>query len=110
MKVKRIYHVSYKTVLYRLDQKGVADDSIWIHFQQRYEALYNRKLSFKEELVEERTEPFGLKSFDFQADRLSRLVRQAVEEEKISLSRAAEILHISTQHMMERVVEWEEFS
>ena len=110
MKVKRIYHVSYKTVLYRLNQKGVADDSIWMHFQQRYEALYNRKLSFKEELVEERTEPFGLKSFDFQADRLSRLVRQAVEEEKISLSRAAEILHISTQHMMERVVEWEEFS
>jgi hypothetical protein len=32
-----------------------------------------------------------------------------VEEEKISISRAAEILNLSTRQMMERIAEWEEF-
>lgn len=29
MKIKRIFKVSYKTVLYRLKQKGIVDDQIW---------------------------------------------------------------------------------
>jgi hypothetical protein len=82
-----------------------------------YEAKYSKKLSFKskklsfkEEPFPEGSEPFGLKPFDFYADRLSRLVRKAVEEEKISISRAAEILNLSSEQMMERIAEWEDFA
>jgi predicted HTH domain antitoxin len=50
-----------------------------------------------------------VKPFDFYADRLSGLVRRAVEEEKISISRAAEILNLSSEQMMELIVEWEDF-
>jgi len=41
---------------------------------------------------------------------LSRLVRKALEKELISISRAAEILNLSTQQMMERISEWEDFA
>jgi len=109
MKIKSIFKVSYKTVLYRLKQKGIVDDRIWLRFQQLYEAKYNKKLSFKEEPFPEGSVPFGLKSFDFYADRLSRLVRRTVEEEKISISRAAEILNLSSEQMMERIAEWDDF-
>ncbi|MBN2861218.1 MAG: ImmA/IrrE family metallo-endopeptidase, partial [Sphaerochaetaceae bacterium] len=110
MKIKSIFKVSYKSVLYRLKQKGVVDDTIWFRFPQLYEARYNKKLSYKEEPFLEGSEPFGLKSFDFYADRLSRLVRRAVEEDKISISRASEILNVSFEQMMERVAEWEDFA
>jgi Zn-dependent peptidase ImmA (M78 family)/DNA-binding XRE family transcriptional regulator len=110
MKIKSIFKVSYKTVLYRLKQKGIVDDMIWLRFQQLYEAKYNKKLLFKEEPFPEGSEPFGLKPFDFYADRLSRLVRKAVENERISISRAAEILNLSSEHMMERISEWEDFA
>jgi hypothetical protein len=110
MKIKSIFKVSYKTVLYRLKQKGIVDDMIWFRFQQLYEAKYNKKLSFKEEPFPEGSEPFGLKPFDFYADRLSRLVRKAIENEKISISRAAEILNLSSEQMMERIAEWEDFA
>jgi len=110
MKIKSIFKVSYKTVLYRLKQKGIVDDMIWIRFQQLYEGKYNKKLHFKEEPFPEGSEPFGLKPFDFYADRLSRLVRRAVEQEKISISRAAEIFHLSSQQMMERIAEWEDIA
>lgn len=110
MKIKGIFNVSYKTVLYRLKQKGIVDDQIWIRFQQLYEVKYHKKLAFKEEPFPEGSEPFGLKSFDFYADRLGRLVRQAIEEEKISISRAAEILNISSEQMIERIAEWEDFA
>ncbi len=110
MKIKSIFKVSYKTVLYRLKQKGIADDTIWLRFKQLYEAKYHKKLALKEEPFPEGSEPFGLKPFDFYAARLSRLVRQALEEEKISISRAAEILNLSSQQMMERIAEWEELA
>lgn len=110
MKIKSIFKVSYKTVLYRLKQKSIVDDSIWYRFQNLYEAKYRKKLSFKDEPFLEGSEPFGLKPFDFYADRLGRLVRKALEEEEISISRAAEILNLSAQQMMERVSEWEAFA
>jgi len=109
MKIKSIFKVSYKTVLYRLKQNGIVDDQIWFRFNQLYEAKYGKKLSFKEEPSSAGSEPFGLKHFNFYADRLSRLVRRAVEEEKISISRAAEILKVSSEQMIERIVKWEKF-
>jgi len=110
MKIKSIFKVSYKVVLYRLKEKGIVNDSIWRHFPILYEAKYHKKLAFKEEPFPEGSEPFGLKPFDFTADRLSRLVRKAIEQEQISISRAAEIMNLSTEQMMNLASEWEAYA
>ena len=110
MKVKRIFRVSYKTVLFRLVEEGVVDASIWRLFNVIFEKRYRRKLSYKEEPFSEGAEPFGMDSIDFIGDRLSRLTRRAVEEEKISVSRAAEILGLPVDEMMGRLEEWETLS
>ena len=107
LKIKSIFKVSYKTILYRLKQKGIVDDSIWFKFKNLYEAKYQKKLAFKEEPFPEGSEPFGLKPFDFYANRLGRLVRKALEENQISISRAAEIMNLSSEQMMDRISEWE---
>ena len=52
------------------------------------------------------TEPEHLSRVDFPGDRLSGLVRRAVESEKISLGRAAEILRISLQDMRDLSASW----
>ncbi len=101
MKVKRIFHVSYKTILYRLIENELADKSVWIKFNAAYQARYHRKLPFKEEPSPSSPEPFGMERFDFYEDRLSLLTRQAVEAEDVSISRGAEILQISVEEMME---------
>lgn len=110
MKIKSIFKVSYKVVLYRLREKGIVDDSIWSRFSVLYEAKYRKKLTFKEEPYAEGSEPFGLKPFDFTADRLGRLIRKALEQEQISISRAAEILNLSSQQMMNLASEWETYA
>ena len=99
IKVKRIFRVSFKTVLFRLIESGVADKSIWRRFNAVYEKRCRRKLSYKKE-------PFGMDSIDFIGDRLSRLTRSALKQEKISVSRAAEILNLSVEEMMVRLKEW----
>jgi len=107
LKVKRIFRVSYKTVLFRLTEHGIANRSIWKRFNQAYQRRFNRRLSFKEEpMAIDSTEPFGLKPFDFQEDRFSRLVREAVEKDKISLSRGAEMLGIGIEDMQDILRNW----
>lgn len=106
-KVKRIFHVSYKTVLVRLIECGAADQTIWKTFNLAYQRRFNRKLPFREEPMGIGTvEPFGLHHFDFYEDRLSRLTRKAVEDDKISLSRGAEILRIDIEEMQELFSNW----
>jgi Zn-dependent peptidase ImmA (M78 family)/DNA-binding XRE family transcriptional regulator len=110
---KRIFRVSYKTVLHRLVDEGKADNGIYQEFASSYNRLYNRRLEFKEEpdpYASLKIEPSNLESEDFIADRLSRLVRDALEKELISRSRAAEILGISVIKMGERVEEWGRFN
>jgi Zn-dependent peptidase ImmA (M78 family) len=108
LKVKRIFHVSYKTVLMRLIENGMVDKSIWIKFNHEYQLRFNRVLNFKEEPAGiDSAEPYRLQQFDFYEDRLSRLVRTAVEKDTISLSRGAEILHISIKEMQGLQNSWE---
>jgi Zn-dependent peptidase ImmA (M78 family)/transcriptional regulator with XRE-family HTH domain len=107
-KVKRIFRVSYKTVLHRLVEDGVAESSIWMRFQQAYQQKFKRKLPFKEEpMAMDSSEPFGLQRFDFFEDRFSRLTKEAVENDKISVSRGAEILGISIEEMQDLLENWE---
>ncbi|MBF0475128.1 MAG: ImmA/IrrE family metallo-endopeptidase [Deltaproteobacteria bacterium] len=106
-KVKRIFRVSYKAVLNRLREQVGADESIWVKFNLAYQQRFNRKLTFKEEpLGLDSAEPFGMQRFDFFEDRFSRLTRDAVEKDKISLSRGAEILRIGIEEMQDLLQNW----
>ncbi len=98
--VKRLFRVSYKTVLYRLIEMGVVSDQIWKRFAFEYKRLYGKFLRGKQE-------PMPMAPVDFLEDRLSRIVREAVENQVISLSRAAEILGVDLQDMRDRVASWE---
>jgi Zn-dependent peptidase ImmA (M78 family)/transcriptional regulator with XRE-family HTH domain len=107
-KVKRIFRVSYKTVLSRLLEDGVADNSIWMKFNMAYRQHFSRKLAFKEEPMGiSPAEPFGMQRFDFFEDRFRRLTREAVEKNKISLSRGAEMLRIGIEEMQDLLQNWE---
>jgi Zn-dependent peptidase ImmA (M78 family)/transcriptional regulator with XRE-family HTH domain len=108
LKVKRIFHVSYKAVLFRLIEHNLADNSIWMKFNQAFQRRFNRKLLFREEpIAMDSSEPFGLRRFDFLEDRFSHLVRKAVEKDKISISRAAEMIRISIEDMLDILKNWE---
>jgi Zn-dependent peptidase ImmA (M78 family)/DNA-binding XRE family transcriptional regulator len=106
LKVKTIFRVSYKTVIARLLEHKAVDRSVWMKFTIAYKNRFNRNLPFKEEPRGLASEPFGIAPFDFFEDRFSRLVRRAVEEEKISLSRGAEMLRISVDEMRELSANW----
>ncbi len=120
LKVKRFFGVSYKTVLMRLIEENLTDKTIWPRFNSQYRRSRRKRLPYKEEpegVVPSRfaggshqeelsREPSELDPSDFQEDRLSGLVRQALEEERITLSRAAEILDLDMAGMKDLVRCW----
>lgn len=96
MKVKRIFKVSWRTVLYRAFP---SDKDMFRRFPNAYRTMTGKQLGPKDE-------PLRLSSAEFATDRRDRLVRAALEKEEISLSRAAEILGISVDKMHERQASW----
>lgn len=117
LKVKRMFRVSYKTVLHRLIESGREPKDVWKAFQKQHKEHFGRTLRKVDEparLLEgefrldwsRAGEPDGLSENDFLQDRLSRLVRKALEEDAISLGRAAEILRIPRKAMRELVASW----
>lgn len=118
LKVKRMFRVSYRTVLYRVAQ--TSGNEIWSHFQNEYRRRYGRTLLKQDEPdaldsdawhagypEDSRAgEPDNLSPSDFKEDRLSCLVRMAFEKEKLSIARAAEILDLSLDEMRARVASW----
>jgi hypothetical protein len=104
-------------VLYRLQELGVADLRIWPQFQAAYsrqastilgghdEPLPLTKADFAPESSRAQ-EPVHLADVDFMQDRLFRLVREAVESDAITLSRAAEILEVTLSEMRELSASW----
>lgn len=102
---KRIFKVSYRTILHRLVLQGDADDSIHQKFSVDYNNKYNHNLKghFEPQGLQE---PDGLVKADFMEDRLNRLVREALEKNIISLSKAAEILSKPLADMHELVRSW----
>ena len=117
LKVKRIFRVSYKTVLYRLVKSGRETSDIWCAFQLQHRGYFGKTLRKTEEPVALKRsefawnwnhsgEPEGLSRHDFVEGRLSRLVRQALEQKHISLGRAAEILGLTRVEMRRQAREW----
>lgn len=120
LKIKRIFRVSYRTVLYRLSEQTDAPANVWRAFQANYKRQYGKTLlkadepdalvadAFLASLPEPSCagEPARLSRADFLEDRLSRLVRKAVEKSSITLSRGAEILDLSLQQMRQLSASW----
>jgi Zn-dependent peptidase ImmA (M78 family)/transcriptional regulator with XRE-family HTH domain/predicted HTH domain antitoxin len=119
-KLKRIFRVSWKSVLYRLASQSPDGAKLWARFQWEYKGLTGRTLGKADEpdgllandfrsvrpSAKVADEPEHLVEGDFVEDRLSRLVRKAVEDEEISLGRAAEILRIDIEDMRELANSW----
>jgi Zn-dependent peptidase ImmA (M78 family)/DNA-binding XRE family transcriptional regulator len=121
IKVKRIFRVSYRTVLYRLapDYSGWAPN-VWVHFRSDYKRVTGQSLSKADEPaalsdsefmtaapeVLRGREPDHLSAADFREDRLAGLVRRAVEAGEISLGRGAEVLGLSLIEMRALSASW----
>jgi Zn-dependent peptidase ImmA (M78 family)/DNA-binding XRE family transcriptional regulator len=117
LKVKRIFRVSYKTVLYRLVETERTSRDVWQIFQRQHLHYFGKTLSKADEPHALKAsefswnwnragEPDGLSESDFLEDRLHRLVRMALERKLISLGRAAEILGIPREEMRKRAADW----
>ena len=117
LKVKRIFRVSYKTVLHRLAASEREASDVWRTFQRQHREQFGktlRKTDEAEPLHESEFawswrrsgEPAGLSRHDFVEDRLARLVRRAVEEQRVSLGRAAEILGLTREEMRKQARAW----
>lgn len=120
MKIKRIFRVSYRTVLFRLREMGVYDDKIWARFQYEHQQRTGRTLCRADEPAPlsceaftatpsellRAGEPQPLLPSDFVEDRLNRVVRKAVESGGITLSRAAQVLQISLGDMRKLSASW----
>jgi len=122
LKVKRVFRVSWRTVLYRIAQWQPQDQRsfVWQRFNEEYRLRKGRSLlkhdepyGITHEIYQDPmaarpvgVEPAPMEQHDFQMDRLSRLVRVAIEDEVISLSRGAEILRLSLKQMRELSASW----
>lgn len=119
-KLKRIFRVSWKSVLYRIASQSEDGGKLWGRFQGEYRTLTGKTIGGAEEpdgLVADdfRTvrpsakaadEPEHLVEGDFVEDRLYRLVRVAIEDSKISMGRGAEILGIDSETMRDLANSW----
>lgn len=109
LSVKRYFRVSYLTVIRRLLDLEMVDSSIYQKFNVEYKRMYNISLKLHQE-------PVALKEPDSSSNniivekRLHSLVREAVENEIITISRAAEILNISHHEMNNLANSWKEIA
>ncbi|KUK63090.1 MAG: Helix-turn-helix domain protein [Desulfotomaculum sp. 46_80] len=116
-KIKRIFQVSYKTVLYRLSEKS-GYSSVWGKFYGAYRMRTGKTLSRIDEPEALRPdkylqpealrahEPDSLSPSYFIEDRLYKLVRDAIEKDAITMNRGSEILRINLEDMRDIVSLW----
>ena len=123
LKVKRVFRVSWRTVLFRLSE-GMSDPNqrkrLWIHFANAYKQINSKVLLKMDEpegvgadayralsdLHKAGPEPAGMDKHDFQGDRLWRLVREATLGGDITLARGAEILGVKLNDMRDLAESW----
>ena len=123
LKVKRVFRVSWRTVLYRLNEDfsdPIRRKRLWIHFSKAYQKRNSKVLLKMDEpegvgidsyralsdLHKAGPEPAGMDRHDFQSDRLWRLVRQAIMGGNITMARGAEILGIKLNDMRDLAESW----
>ncbi len=121
MKLKSIFRVSWKTVVYRLNERqGAAGTNMWALFQASAKREYGKALGPKEEpdnlsdgewrspspVLRIGDEPENLRPHAFVEDRLSGLVRLGLEEGRVSMSRGAELLGLSISDMRRLSNSW----
>lgn len=119
--LKRMFHVSYRTILYRMgeDKPLARRKELWARFYEEYERETGKRLRPTDEPEgldpdafsvrppdRGADEPERLAQYDFREAWLFGLVRQAVEAEVITLARAAEILELSTEKMLSLANSW----
>ncbi len=123
-KLKRLFRVSYRTVLYRIASAlpPAQRKNVWIRFNVEYKRHNGgRSLPSIEEPLALSSDAFGLRPaekradepehldrHDFMQDRLARLVRLAVQQDEITIGKAAEILELDLSEMRELVNSWME--
>lgn len=116
-KVKRIFRVSWRSVVYRVAQGLPEADraALWASTQASLNRMAGRSVGKHDEpapighrvfRAAAQPEPHPLENIDFVSDRLARLVRQAVEEGEISLGRAAEVLKVPLVEMRAWAASW----
>ncbi len=120
IKVKRIFRVSYKTVLYRYTIRFPDSVNIWARFHTEYKRINKKPLlgnvepealvkdAFGASFPEDRSkgEPDKLAPEDFRHGRLITLVMKALENDKISFGRGVEILQTSHRELRELAKSW----
>jgi Zn-dependent peptidase ImmA (M78 family)/DNA-binding XRE family transcriptional regulator len=115
LKVKRMFRVSYKTVLQRLADTRPAGVNYFVRFQVEHKRRFGHTLTkadephrLKDGFPEPRraSEPDHLSPSDFAGDRLFALVRRGVEQKKISFERGAEILRWSVSELRAAAASW----
>ena len=120
IKIKRIFRVSYKTVLYRYSKHFSDLVNIWARFQTDYKRMNKKPLlgnvepealvkdDFGASFPEDRSksEPEKLAPEDYRHGRLVSLVMKALENHEISIGRGGEILQISHRELRELAKSW----
>lgn len=117
LRVKRVFGVSYQSVLRRLVDTERETGSVWMTFQVQHKHRFGRTLRRTDEpqgLAESgfapewrrAQEPAALTEHDFLGSRMRHLVRRALEDGLITMSRAAEILGMRLEPTREWVRKW----
>jgi Zn-dependent peptidase ImmA (M78 family)/DNA-binding Xre family transcriptional regulator len=118
LKIKKIFKVSYKTLLIRLVQldSSLSLSPLIIRFSQDYKAKYHHDLkdyyepdsiTLDESNPVANHDPQELDVSELMEDRFSRLVRDAYENEIISMSRAGEMLNLSITDIRTLIRAWQ---
>lgn len=117
LRVKHLFSVDYGSVLRRLVETGREKKRVWATFQAQHERRFGRTLPRAEEpqaLPESRfasewreaKEPAAGSERDLLGSRMRHLVRRALEDDLITMSRAAEILGMRLERTREWVRRW----
>jgi Zn-dependent peptidase ImmA (M78 family) len=113
--IKKLYKVSYMTVLVRLGQidQSLRGRPLVKEFRAAYAALKGHDLKdhYEPDAIEAPVaarDPHGLDHSDFMEERFARLVREAYEKDHISIGRAGEMLNLSLEKMRRLAHTWQE--
>ncbi|MEA3286194.1 MAG: XRE family transcriptional regulator [Candidatus Marinimicrobia bacterium] len=120
LRVKRIFNVSYKTILYRINEELDGKRNIWVMFYAGYKRQFGRSISkhaepsgiqrknFRSYEPESKIseEPENLDKGEFGDGQYLSLIRKAIESENISVSKAAKMLKLSITEFNQMAACW----